>query len=309
MNFKEIDLNTHTFCMSINRKRYEYLCKNFNAVGLSSPVLFRGGRWNRGSNTGCVLAHLSILAMCRTQKYPYCIIFEDDAYPRPDVIEMWEKIRETIPDDCGLLKLGNSSYRGDVKHINQYIDIMLNGAAFGSHAYFIRQEMYDKVIDFMSIENVPESFLNYENFKDYSFKPYVLNFDSELFIQKNISMDNIISNKGGQRYWFPSKENKCGCTSPNPCEHFVDRLIPDEDDYVERISIIYCDRFKKKKKTGCVREKDNILYTKDESALLKKIKDGIFEIKWHDSNITNEYLKFDDEINGVAHYHIVRNLI
>ena len=54
-------LDFYSVCMSINPKRYEYLCKNFNAVGLKSPSLFQGVRWNRGSNTGCVLAHISIL--------------------------------------------------------------------------------------------------------------------------------------------------------------------------------------------------------------------------------------------------------
>ena len=299
--WNEIDIDKQAFCMSINKKRYEYLCKNFNAVGLKSPKLFRGVRWNRGSNTGCVLSHLAILSMCRALKIDYCVVYEDDAYPRPDVVDLWKKIRLEIPDDCGLLKLGNSSYRGDVQHINKYMDMMLNGAAFGSHAYVIRQEMYDIVIDHMTIENVPESYLNYETFKDYAFKPYVLNFDSELFIQKNISMDNIISNKGGQRYWFPSKEKKCGCTSPGPCEHFIDRLIPDEDDYVEKLAIIYCKRFKKEKKTGCV--KDNILYTKDESADLFPLSNKWFRIKWHGSDI-EEFLFLDREINGVYHYYV-----
>jgi len=301
MNWDEIDLNGHAFCMSINKKRYEYLCKNFNAVGLQSPKLFRGVRWNKGSNTGCVLAHLAIIAMCRCQDLDYCIIYEDDAYPRPDVIPMWEKIRKTVPSNCGLLKLGNSSYRGNIRHINEYIDIMMTGAAYGSHAYIIKKEMYNFVLDNMVKENVPESYLNYEVFKKHPFKPYTLNFDSELFIQKNISMDNIIASKGGQRYWFPSKEKNYGCTSAKPCEHFVDKLIPDEDEYVEKLAIIYCRRFKKQKKTGCV--KNNVLYTKDESGDLTPIGKNKYTIKWHNSGL-KEYVILDKELNGVSHYYV-----
>lgn len=298
--FNNVDINTHTYCISINKKRYEYLCKNFNSVGLKSPTLFRGVRWNRGSNTGCVLAHMSLIRMCKYLKLPYCIIYEDDAYPRPDVLSVWEKVKNTIPSNCGLLKLGSSSYRGDIIKVNEYLYQMQNGAAFGSHAYIILNCMYDIVVDFMCQKNIPEAFLNLDNFKDFQYKPYCLNFDSLMFIQKNINIDNIISNKGGERYWYPHKDKFYGCTSSIPCENFVNCLISDENDYIENICVIYWKEFRKGKKTGVV--SNNLLYTKDESGDLSYI-NGKMYITWHKTNKRN-LITFDKQINDIKYYTI-----
>lgn len=298
--FNDIDINTHTYCISINKKRYEYLCKNFNSVGLKSPTLFRGVRWNRGSNTGCVLSHIALIKMCQQLNLPYCIIFEDDAYPRPDVLKIWDYVKYKIPNDCGLLKLGSSSYRGDIVNVNDSVLYMKTGSAFGSHAYIITQSMYDVVIDFMCRDNIPESFLNHENFNNFLYKPYCLNFDKLMFIQKNINLDNIISNKGGERYWYPNKVTNVGCTSSIPCENFTDSLIQDESNYIEDICIIRWDKFRKGKKTGVVT--DSIIYTKDESGDLE-FKDGYVYIIWH-KNRDRNILLFDKQINDIKYYTI-----
>jgi hypothetical protein len=298
--FNNIDINTHTYCISINNKRYEYLCKNFNSVGLKCPTLFRGVRWNRGSNTGCVLSHMALLRMCKYLKLPYCIIYEDDAYPRPDVLDVWETVKVKVPNDCGLLKLGSSSYRGNLIEIDDCFYQMKDGAAYGSHAYIIRYEMYDIVCNYMCEQNIPEAFLNLENFKDYQYKPYCLNFDNLMFIQKNINLDNIISNKGGERYWYPHKTKHVGCTSSRPCENFVDCLIKEECDYIESICIIEWDKFRKGKKTGVVT--DNLLYTKDESGDIYHTMDGMYII-WHKTGERNN-LVFNKQINDIKYYTI-----
>jgi hypothetical protein len=298
--FECVDINTHTYCISINNKRYEYLCKNFNSVGLKSPTLFRGIRWNRGSNTGCVLSHIALIKMAQQLNLPYCIIFEDDAYPRPDVLNVWSKIKQQIPLDCGLLKLGSSSYRGDIVHVNDSVLYMNDGSSYGSHAYIIMSCMYDIVVDFMCQQNIPEAFLNFKNFNNFQYKPYCLNFDNLMFIQKNINLDNIISNKGGERYWYPDKNTNCGCTSSLPCDNFIDCLIPNETDYIENLSIIFWDKFKNGKKTGVVT--NTLLYTKDESGNLE-YHNGCVYINWHNNNNRN-ILVLDKQINDIKYYTI-----
>ena len=300
--FDTSSLDFYSVCMSINPKRYEYLCKNFNAVGLKSPSLFQGVRWNRGSNTGCVIAHVSILKMCIQTNMPYVTIYEDDAYPRPDILEKWKEIVPNIPSNCGILKLGNSSYRGRVEKINQHVCRMISGTAFGSHAYIIRKELYKKLVDKMMDLNVPDVAMNWEYYLKSEYKPYVLTFDSQLFIQKNISIDNIISRKGGQRYWYPNPIDNKGITSGKPCENFVDKLIPDESDYIEDMCVIYNSNWKNGKKTGVVTDK--FMYTKDEDADLEKISENTWKIKWSKS-LADEILRYDKEVNGIKFYTIL----
>jgi len=298
-------LDQNAFCLSINPRRFEYMCKNFNAVGLKSPTLFEGIRWSGGTNTGCVLGHVCMLNMCKNLDLPYCIIYEDDAYPRPDVIRKFEEIKKYVPEDCGILKIGSSSYRGDIEEINKCIYKMKTGTAYGSHAYIVKREAYDKLIEMMSKLNVPDVSMNWDYYAD-TLKPYVLNFENQLFIQKNISMDNIISNKGGQRYWYPDEKLHVGCTGSIPCRNFVDRLIDDEDDYVETLSIIYNKNWKKGRKTGKVT--DTTIETKEESGKLTLMKDRIWKIDWNtDKKFTyREYLVFLKELNNIKHYRIER---
>lgn len=295
-------LDFYSVCMSINPKRYEYLCKNFKSVGLKTPTLFQGVRWNRGSNTGCVLAHISILKMCLLKNIPCVTIYEDDAYPRPDVLEKWKEIVPTIPSNCGLLKLGNSSYRGDIQFYNKNICSMKSGTAYGSHSYIVKKELYKRLINKMMDLNVPDVAMNWEYYLDLNFKPYILTIDSQLFIQKNINIDNIISRKGGQRYWYPNPKDFTGCTSGKPCNNFVDKLIKDEYDYIEDMCVIYNKNWKGGKKSGIV--KDDIIYTKDEDGKLLKISDNKWKIKWSQNLNADEFLTYDRELNGIKFYTI-----
>lgn len=292
--FDTSSLDTHSICMSINPKRFNYLCENFKAVGLNPPKLFQGVRWNRGSNTGCVLAHITILNMCKLLHIPYVVIYEDDAYPRPDIKQKWAEILNMMPDNCGLLKLGNSSYRGDYVSVNSCMYRMNSGTAFGSHAYIVRNELYNTLIQKMVDLNVPDVAMNLEYYTGY-YKPYVLNMEYHLFIQKNINIDNIIAQKGGQRYWYPNPVDKTGMTSGKPCKYFVDQLIDDEYKYIENISVVYNTEWKKGRKTAIV--KDNLIYTKDEDGTLERINDNKWKINWSTGSInTLLYLNEKDNI-------------
>ncbi len=301
--FDTSSLDSHSICMSINPKRYNYTCENFKAVGLKPPSLFRGVRWIRGSNTGCVLAHITILKMCLMWDLPYVTIYEDDAYPRPDIKEIWEDILKYIPEDCGILKLGSSSYRGAYESVNKHIWKMMSGTAYGSHSYIIRKELYARLIQKMMDLNVPDVSMNWEYYGDLEYKPYVLSLDSQLFIQKNINIDNIISRQGGQRYWYPNPNDLTGLTSGKPCKNFVDKLIDNEFDYLENMCVIRNTSWKKGKKSGVVTE--NLIYTKEEDGTLEKVSNDMWRIKWSNDDIATDTLRFDKEIDGIKFYTIL----
>lgn len=299
--FDESSLESHSICMSINPKRYNYTCENFKAVGLKPPSLFKGVRWIRGSNTGCVLAHMTILKMCLMWNLPYVTIYEDDAYPRPDIKEIWKDIVKYIPDNCGILKLGSSSYRGSHVVKNSHIWSMTSGTAYGSHAYMIRRELYGRLIQKMMDLNVPDVSMNLEYYLDLEYRPYVLSLDSQLFIQKNINIDNIISRQGGQRYWYPNPKDLTGLTSGKPCKNFVDKLIDNDLDYLEDMCVIRNKNWKKGKKSGIVTDK--LIYTKEEDGLLEKLSNNMWKINWANGN--TDTLRFDEEIDGIKFYTIL----
>lgn len=292
-------LDTYAFCMSISAKRYEYLCKNFEAVKLKMPVLYNGVRWNGGSNTGCVLAHIGIIMLARQFKLPYCVIYEDDAFPRPDVKEMFDRIIPKIPDDCGILKMGSSSYRGEWDVINDVMLRMSKGTSYGSHAYLIRSELYDRAIETMYNVMLPDVSMNSEYYQDLGFNSYVLNFENMLYIQKNINADNIISNRGGERYWYPGPDG-AGVTSAMPCKNFVDNLFSG-DNYVEVLDVVYNEKWEKKKQTVFIR--DSRLITKYDTGVMSPIEDKKYLLEWK-INKEKEHLIFLGFKCGVRYWKI-----
>ncbi len=302
--FYNASLGKFSFCMTINPKRFAYMCRNFDAVGVRPPVKFECVRWGNGSNMGCVLGHLAILRMAKELNLPYCIVYEDDAYPRPDILWKWEQIQNYIPPDCGLLKLGNSSYRGEFIKLNSAVGFMKSGVAFGSHAYIIRNEMYDELIENMMYVKIPDGAMSMEHYLKSRYKPYVLTFEAMLFIQKNISVDNIISVKGGQRYWYPHPVKNFGCTSGIPPKNFVDKLFDDDYKYCDELCVVYNKRWSKGRKTAVIR--DGVLFTKDEKAKITKLEDNKYKLVW-DKDGQEDELVFIQEKDGTKFYRITTN--
>lgn len=297
-------LDKNAYCLSINDKRYNYLCNNFSYVGLNPPILYRGVRWDNGTNRGCVLGHIGILMMARTMKLPYVVIYEDDAYPREDAIWMFEKIKKYVPDDCGILKVGSSSMRGEHNKINEYVFQATEGTSFGSHAFIVRRELYDNLIQNMEHTNVPDIAMSGKYYKDSKFKPYGLFMNCMIFIQKNIDTDNIISCKGGQRYWFMHSKSLGGCTAGVPPPGFKDRIY-ENDTYDNIISIVRNDKWKYKKKTAII--KDNTIKTKYETGTLEPLTNSTWQIKWDDCDVV-EYLKFDNRKDNTNFYTILSDI-
>lgn len=297
-------LDKNAFCMSINPTRYEYLVNNFIFVGLRPPKLYKCVRWKNGSNMGCLLGHMSIIMLARTLDLPWVTIYEDDAYPRPDVLWMFEKIKQYVPTDCGLLKIGSSSIRRGHREINKFVfETKDDGVSFGSHAYIVKKECYDLFLNALEDARVPDVAMSYKYFKDFQFKSYGLFLNCMLFAQKNIDTDNIISCKGGQRYWYMHPTNFTGCTTGLPPPGFLDKLFEDDYKYVKPICVVINDNWKNKKKTATI--DGNILKTKDETGRLVKIDECMWKVKWNNSD-DEEYLKYDCNKTGTDFYKIIK---
>ena len=243
--------------------------------------------------------------MARCLKLPYVIIYEDDAYPRPDVLWMFEKIRNYIPNDCGILKIGSSSIRGEHTKINQYVFQSTEGTSFGSHAYIVRYELYNKLIENIEYCNIPDGAMSEKYYKNCKYKPYGLYLNSMLFIQKNLDCDNIISKKGGERYWYPHPTKFHGQTSGLPPKGFDHKLF-DADTNGENMCVVFWENWqtKKNKKTAVL--ENNQLKTKDELIELDELNQNVWEFLWSDDK--KYYLKFKNCNNGTNYYEIVSEL-
>lgn len=303
----DCSIDKNAYCMSINEKRFEYLCHNFEYVGLKAPILYKCVRWKNGSNTGCLLGHIGIIMMAKTLNLPWVTVYEDDAYPRLDVLWMFKKIRHYIPSDCGLLKIGSSSIRRGHTAINKLV-FRTSGdksVSFGSHAYIIRRECYDLFLNSLQDARVPDVAMSWKYFEGFKYKPYGLFMNSMLFIQKNIDTDNIISHKGGQKYWYMDPKTFVGRTSNKPPEGFSDILFQEDEKYVKTLCVVLNDNWKNKKKSAII--ENNTIMTKDEKGSLNKIEDNLWEIKW--DNIEQlEYLIMDHQDNGTDYYKIIQKL-
>ena len=295
MQYLRIDRNA--FCISINPERYDYLCKNFIASGLNPPELFNGIRWNNGSNTGCVLSHISLLKSCYFLNLDYCVIYEDDAYPRDNILWWFDKVRKYIPNDWGIIKLGNSSYRGEYQEVNQFFGYMKSGTAFGSHSYIVRREIILDLCRNMCLKWLPDVAMDWYLYLHSDFKPYIVNKNIQFYIQKNITTDNIISKRGGQKYWYPHKTKECGCTSNIPCTGFSPILFGDDPYSTDFSVLLYKD-----KKISCIIT-DNDIEIKNLKGTLVKESNDLYYALWN--NNTYSKLKFYKTLNGVNYYNVL----
>ena len=164
-----IKLDENAYCLSCNLDRFHYLQKCFERVGLNPPTLFPGAIMKNGSS-GCLIGHLSIVMMARCLNLPYLVVYEDDAYPRLDVIEKFNSIiseLNSIDPNWGMLATGRSgetscwnnnpelfwvTYKTDKERNSLKSNTIQIGKNFlsiprnsnGSHAYIVRNWCYNE---------------------------------------------------------------------------------------------------------------------------------------------------------------------
>ena len=128
------------------------MCEQFERLGLKverfeaiegeslSPEIVGG---KRPGGIACTMSHLAIIKQARRQGYPAIMLFEDDAVLCQDFNQRLELFLRLAPDDWDMLFLGINSIENEIP-IRQYVYKLLNG--WTTHAYILRDKMYDAVI-------------------------------------------------------------------------------------------------------------------------------------------------------------------
>ncbi len=231
MNIEDIKLDKYAFCITCNLNRYKYLAKCFQTVGLEQPRIFPGVRHQNG-NDGCRLSHMGLMMLARTCNLPYIVVYEDDAYPRRDVIEKFNDILNDLNDhhiSWNMLSLGRngevsgysqpietfwSKYKtnkernnlpSNVRYVtDKIIDIPRNPN--GSHAYIVKKECFNEWLYILTYGKFADICMGSLNFT----KNRILWTKELLFCQKQIDnncMTNI-SNFQNHKFIYPYNYNK-----------------------------------------------------------------------------------------------------
>lgn len=253
----DIDLNKNSFCLTCNISRYKYLCDCFKVVGLQPPKLFPGIHHPVSGAEGCKIGHMSIIMLARCLCLPYTVVFEDDAYPRKDVIDKFNvllKELDSIDPNWGMMNLGRSgeisfwdkdtelfwafnrtdsvrnSYKSRVKLVgNGFISIPKNSN--GSHAYVIKKECYNEWLHSLALNKYSDIAMGQKNFT----KHKVYWTKEMLFTTKQIdnncmtSLGSSAPNKRMNLFIYPYNYNKnyMGVASifKEPPKGFVEELV------------------------------------------------------------------------------------
>ena len=120
-----ISLSRHACCFSVNPWRQAFQRRIFAERGLSFPAIKPPIRVSAPTHagepraySGLALNFIERLLEAHAQGLPYCVIYEDDAYPCSNPQEKLNSILSShpLPADCGILCLGDingvSRYRG-----------------------------------------------------------------------------------------------------------------------------------------------------------------------------------------------------
>lgn len=189
----KVDIFENCYCLSINQDRYDYLCKSFTYYGLQVPKLFSGLTKEPNGETACLIGHMSLVMMARCLKLPFITVFEEDAYPRRDIVEKLDYYMSNLPDDCGIICYGRNGISGVTDEFGDYF--IAQERPYGSHAYTIFSEAYDDFIISLEKQRIADIALKGRNFDAY--KPY---WTKELlFIQKNIDSTQMSFREGFSR--------------------------------------------------------------------------------------------------------------
>jgi GR25 family glycosyltransferase involved in LPS biosynthesis len=179
------------------------MSSNFVKYGLPAPHKYVGFQKINKSEQCCLFGHMSILMMARCLNLPYVYIFEDDAYPRRDIVDKLKYYIQSKPSNCGILVFGENGYSQNITYHGDYH--IVHERPFGAHAYLVYSECYDSLLNSMEKVRIADVALRYVNFKDCDKKPYWTN--DILFIQKNIDnncMSSAYVNTYG-KYFYPKK--------------------------------------------------------------------------------------------------------
>jgi len=194
----------NSFCLTIDDRRYNYLCETFKKYNLNAPKKYNGFSHFADKEAACLYGHMAIVMMARCLKFPYVCIFEDDAYPRKDIAQRLEYYISNKPWNCGIMVLGRNGQHGPVTDCGEFYTVVKR--PFGAHAYIVYENCYDQFLSACEKTKIADIALKGELYGEN--KPYWTK--DNLFIQKNINKNcmslNLVEKHG--RYFYPNPETK-----------------------------------------------------------------------------------------------------
>lgn len=197
----EITLDKNAFVITCNEKRYEMFVKIFNYYNIPLPIKFWGcqAKFNykvssirrlkveRG-HCGCLFSHYSLYKIAQALDLPYLIVFEDDAFPRKNILEYFDKSIKNLPENWNFLKLEDTHFDEYVvkKFYNDYWFSGVNlRRGSGTGAYIIKKELYQIIIDIIEHDLLINSSENY----------------IDCIIRVNIELDNEFNKNNGYGHY------------------------------------------------------------------------------------------------------------
>ena len=148
MKIKLNDLLKHSFVITIDDKKHEWFKEVFKFHGISPmPKRFQGTTlWYNSGKYNCYLSHRNAILTAKKRKWPYVMVFEDDAYPINGVVGEMEKCLEELPDECQVVSFG-TIFLWDVR--GEYGNFWRSYRSYGSQCYSVFASAYDKYIEML----------------------------------------------------------------------------------------------------------------------------------------------------------------
>ena len=222
----------HSLVITIDDKKYEWFKKVFKFHGISPmPKRFQGTTlWYNSGKYNCYLSHRNAILTAKKRKWPYVLIFEDDAYPINGVVDEMQKCLNELPDECQVLSFGNI-FLWDIQ--GEQGNFWKSYKSYGSQAYVVFQSAYDKYIEMLDEGHEGDTafYSRLDNIlpKDGFFMP-----KKNLFIQYSDS--DGVNNNSGYVFLDPTKvyvkDGKLIVPSDKtiPIEHVIELGFPNADE-------------------------------------------------------------------------------
>lgn len=189
------DLNKYSTVISIDVNQFNFFKNIFSKFSIT-PTLFHGIITHNNKAENCKQSHISIITHAKNNNWPFVLIFEDDAYPCENCLELLLNYLKIIPKDADLLLLGWSYHNKSSKQLFELAyNKVITPTISGTHAYIVFQSGYNAILNYF--KNNPHATADNKTFMSVK-NSYIL--DKPLFIQFN-KTKSVVNGHCGYIYY------------------------------------------------------------------------------------------------------------
>jgi glycosyl transferase, family 25 len=144
-----------------------------NPLGLSTQK-------RKPGDIGCILSHVKCVQLAKDRKWNYVVVFEDDVEFRDEFDTLfWHYFRQ-VPDDWDMIFIGGNhwgrwlEFKDNPQLTRVTENVFRTTHTLTTHAYILRDTMYDAVIKRLTLGELPVDMLMMDlqtMFKVYAFRP------------------------------------------------------------------------------------------------------------------------------------------